>query len=114
MAQNTAELKPTMDDRAGRDVITIWDRWQPACDTCGRLGSSVRERLIPCAWCGVAKYCSSECQKRDGEHRNRCHLVEVDRKLSEVFVKSLGPGFACHMILPTFKPLNSSIFQLNQ
>ncbi|KAJ6602635.1 hypothetical protein DFH09DRAFT_1069019 [Mycena vulgaris] len=84
------------EDRAGPGV-TVWDQWQPACDACGRLESSLKKRqLLSCSGCLLAKYCSKECQKQDWSgsdgHKNRCHLFEADRKLSTVFAKSLGPG----------------------
>ncbi|KAJ7494225.1 hypothetical protein B0H11DRAFT_2003743 [Mycena galericulata] len=97
MSQNTTTPEATWDDRAGRKTISIWDRWQPACDACGRRESSLKERLSYCSSCYVVKYCSAECQKRDwsaGGHKNQCHLFEIDRKLSDVFLKSLGRGFA--------------------
>ncbi|KAJ7471104.1 hypothetical protein FB451DRAFT_327094 [Mycena latifolia] len=96
MSQNIEAQRPTYDERACRKAVTIWDRWHQACDICGRLESSLKERLFYCSRCLVSKYCSTECQKRDwsGRHKNQCHLFEVDRKLSEVFVKSLGPEFA--------------------
>ncbi|KAJ7920183.1 hypothetical protein B0H13DRAFT_2425645 [Mycena leptocephala] len=100
-----ARNKPTWDDRARREIITIWDRWQPACDSCGRLESSLKERLMSCSYCGVAKYCSDTCQKHDwsagSRHKERCHLYEIDRKLSDVHfsrkrsdsdIKCFGPG----------------------
>ncbi|KAJ7112942.1 hypothetical protein C8R44DRAFT_796971 [Mycena epipterygia] len=80
--------------RAGPALI-IWDQWQPACDACGRLESSLKKRqLLSCAGCLLSKYCSKECQKKDWNagHKSRCHLFEADRKLSTVFAKSLGPG----------------------
>ncbi|KAJ6553483.1 hypothetical protein DFH09DRAFT_1366131 [Mycena vulgaris] len=105
MAQNIATRKPTWDDRADRKSITIWDRWQPACDSCGRLESSLKERLISCSNCLVAKYCSDKCREHDwsdgSHHKERCHLFEVDRKLSDVHfhknrseadIKCFSPG----------------------
>ncbi|KAF7352268.1 hypothetical protein MVEN_01190500 [Mycena venus] len=81
--------------RAGPS-ITVWDKWQPACDACGRSESSLakKQQLLSCSGCLLAKYCSKECQKNDWKstHKNRCHLFEADRKLSTVFAKSLGPG----------------------
>ncbi|KAJ7186648.1 hypothetical protein C8R46DRAFT_277269 [Mycena filopes] len=81
------------EDCAG-PALTIWDKWQPACDACGRLESSLeKQQLLSCAGCLLAKYCSKECQKQDWRsHKHRCHLFEADRKLSTVFAKSLGPG----------------------
>ncbi|KAJ7897706.1 hypothetical protein B0H14DRAFT_2557687 [Mycena olivaceomarginata] len=91
--------------------FTVWDRWQPACDACGCLESSLEKpRLLSCSGCLVAKYCSvrplptfgaqiwryfpERVSKQDWEHvhKAQCHLFEADRKLSTVFVKSLGPG----------------------
>ncbi|KAF7354787.1 hypothetical protein MSAN_01392900 [Mycena sanguinolenta] len=98
MPSSFSAPKFRVDDRAGSDfaVATVWDRWQPACDTCGRLESSLKRKskLLTCSGCLLAKYCSKECQKQDwsNEHKNRCHLFEADRKLSTVFAKSLGPG----------------------
>ncbi|KAF7354757.1 Mynd domain protein [Mycena sanguinolenta] len=90
-------LKFVRDSRAPNlTVTTVWDRWKPACDACGRLESSLKKKskLLTCSGCLLAKYCSKECQKRDwnNEHKNRCHLFEADRKLSTVFAKSLGTG----------------------
>ncbi|KAJ7159935.1 hypothetical protein C8R43DRAFT_948012 [Mycena crocata] len=104
----------TWNDGAGTG-LNVWDQWQSACDACGRLESSLKNKqLLSCAGCLLAKYCSvrylissqfnhsspihsqqKECQKQDwskGSHKNRCHLFEADRKLSTVFAKSLGPG----------------------
>ncbi|KAJ7661729.1 hypothetical protein B0H17DRAFT_1258637 [Mycena rosella] len=97
MPFDIAAPKPAWDDRAG-PILTIWDQWQPACDACGRLESSLKDQqLRSCAGCLLGKYCSfsqAECQKQDWSkgHKNRCHLFEADRKLSSVFAKSLGPG----------------------
>ncbi|KAJ7479875.1 hypothetical protein FB451DRAFT_1395429 [Mycena latifolia] len=94
MPLNIASPKPALDDRAG-PILTIWDQWQPACDACGRLESSLKDQqLLSCSGCLLAKYCSVQCQKRNWneDHKNRCHLFEADRKLSTVFAKSLGPG----------------------
>ncbi|KAJ7769342.1 hypothetical protein B0H16DRAFT_254141 [Mycena metata] len=82
------------EDRAG-PAFTVWNKWQPACDACGRVETSLgKQQLLSCAGCLLAKYCSKECQKRDWKstHKDRCHLFEADRKLSTVFAKSLGPG----------------------
>ncbi|KAJ7682077.1 hypothetical protein DFH06DRAFT_1463921, partial [Mycena polygramma] len=82
------------ENRAG-PALTIWDNWQPACDACGRLESSLgKQQLLTCAGCLLSKYCSKECQKQQWKsiHKHRCHLFEADRKLSTVFAKSLGPG----------------------
>ncbi|KAJ7127618.1 hypothetical protein C8R44DRAFT_873447 [Mycena epipterygia] len=81
--------KPTWDDRAVEDIITIWDRWEPACDSCGRLESSLKERLKFCSYCQVAHYCSVKCQNYDwsdgSRHEERCHLFEINRKLSDAY-----------------------------
>ncbi|KAJ7186650.1 hypothetical protein C8R46DRAFT_1057645 [Mycena filopes] len=83
------------DTRAGPAMI-IWNQWEPACDACGRLESTLKKKqLLSCSACLLAKYCSKECQSKDwsaGHKSNRCHLFEADRKLSTVFAKSLGPG----------------------
>ncbi|KAJ7923553.1 hypothetical protein B0H13DRAFT_2316492 [Mycena leptocephala] len=94
MPLRIASPKPALDNRAG-PILTIWDQWQPACDACGRLESSLKDQqLLSCAGCLLAKYCSVACQKQNWreDHKNRCHLFEADRKLSTVFAKSLGPG----------------------
>ncbi|KAJ6589229.1 hypothetical protein B0H19DRAFT_1248788 [Mycena capillaripes] len=94
MRPNIGPPKLEYDDRTG-PILTIWDQWQPACDACGRLESSLKKKqLLCCAGCLLAKYCSKECQKQNwnDEHKNQCHLFEADRKLSTVFAKSLGPG----------------------
>ncbi|KAJ7862239.1 hypothetical protein B0H14DRAFT_3134298 [Mycena olivaceomarginata] len=92
MPYNISSQKPTFDGRAGRDCFTIWERWQPACDSCGRVESSLKERLMSCSYCRVAKYCSDKCQKHDWSagngHKKACHLFEVDRKLSDAFIQS--------------------------
>ncbi|KAJ7152845.1 hypothetical protein C8R46DRAFT_1120519, partial [Mycena filopes] len=79
------------DVRADRDCFTIWDRWQPACDSCGRAESK-DQRLMSCSYCRVAKYCSDKCQKHDwaaGNHHKRvCHLYEVDKKLSDTYIQT--------------------------
>lgn len=58
------------DDRAGQfgPTLTVWNRWQPACDTCGRLESSLtghgkgkkkqQQLLLSCSGCLLSKYCS--------------------------------------------------------
>ncbi|KAJ7679441.1 hypothetical protein DFH06DRAFT_1415594 [Mycena polygramma] len=82
------------DDRVVEDIITIWDGWEPACDSCGRLGSSLhgQERLSSCSQCRVALYCSAKCQQYDwndgSRHKEQCHLFEIDRKLSDEYLKS--------------------------
>ncbi|KAJ7679440.1 hypothetical protein DFH06DRAFT_1166635 [Mycena polygramma] len=81
--------KPKWDDRAVEDIITVWDRWEPACDSCGRLESSLQERLSSCSFCRVVQYCSDKCQKSDwndgSRHKERCHLLEINRKLSDTY-----------------------------
>ncbi|KAJ7806894.1 hypothetical protein B0H14DRAFT_3152785 [Mycena olivaceomarginata] len=67
------------------------------CDACGRPESSLehpKDQLLTCSGCLVAKYCSKQRQKKDwsNSHKGQCHLYEVNRKLSSVFAKSLGPG----------------------
>ncbi|KAJ7721280.1 hypothetical protein B0H16DRAFT_376285 [Mycena metata] len=73
---------------------TVWHAWEPECDACGRAESSLKEQLLSCSGCLVAKYCNKQCQKQDwnGGHKTQCHLYEANRKLSSVFAKSLGPG----------------------
>ncbi|KAJ6455352.1 hypothetical protein C8R45DRAFT_1036086 [Mycena sanguinolenta] len=97
-------FKFVRDNRAPNlPVATVWDRWKPACDACGRLESSLKKKskLLTCSGCLLAKYCSKECQKQDwsNDHKNRCHLFEVDRKLSTVFAKSLGLGTSTSRLL---------------
>ncbi|KAJ7769838.1 hypothetical protein B0H16DRAFT_1516575 [Mycena metata] len=91
MRYDISAQKPVFDDYAKRDCFTIWERWQPACDSCGRA-ESAREKLMSCSYCRVARYCSDKCQKHDwaagNEHKKVCHLFEVDKKLSDVFVRS--------------------------
>ncbi|KAJ7856519.1 hypothetical protein B0H14DRAFT_2752943 [Mycena olivaceomarginata] len=83
MPYNISSQKPTFDGRAGRDCFTIWERWQPACDSCGRVESSLKERLMSC---------TDKCQKHDWSagngHKKACHLFEVDRKLSDALIQS--------------------------
>ncbi|KAJ7853702.1 hypothetical protein B0H14DRAFT_3136801 [Mycena olivaceomarginata] len=95
---NIEPPKLESDDRAGQfgPTLTVWNRWQPACDTCGRLESSLtghgkgkkkqQQSLLSCSGKSV---------------RSRTESVgtiigaicfEADRKLSTVFAKSLGPG----------------------
>ncbi|KAJ7896560.1 hypothetical protein B0H13DRAFT_821902 [Mycena leptocephala] len=101
MAHNFFALKPIWDERVVEEIITIWDRWHPSCDFCGCLESSLlKERLMSCSYCRVAKYCSDKCQKYDwsdgSRHKERCHLFEVDRKLSDEYIKfieSSGRGY---------------------
>ncbi|KAJ7435285.1 hypothetical protein FB451DRAFT_1194757 [Mycena latifolia] len=87
--------QPTWDDRAVENTITIWDRWQPTCDSCGRLESSLTEKPILCGYCLVARYCSVKCQNYDWDNGNRhkehCHLFKVNRKLSEAFNRMQPP-----------------------
>ncbi|KAJ7743367.1 hypothetical protein B0H16DRAFT_1561574 [Mycena metata] len=74
---------------------TVWHAWEPECDACGRAeSSSLKEQLLSCSGCLVAKYCNKQCQKQDwnGGHKTQCHLYEANRKLSSAFAKSLGPG----------------------
>ncbi|KAF8202809.1 hypothetical protein K438DRAFT_584893 [Mycena galopus ATCC 62051] len=85
MDHNFYCLEKKWDDRAVEDIIAIWDRWEPACDSCGRLESSLRERLKFCPDCLVAQHCSDKCQDYDwsngSRHKERCHLFEINRKL---------------------------------
>ncbi|KAJ7899358.1 hypothetical protein B0H13DRAFT_2030825 [Mycena leptocephala] len=107
MPLRIASPKPALDNRAG-PILTIWDQWQPACDACGRLESSLKDQqLLSCAGCLLAKYCSAACQKQNwrDEHKKRCHLFEADRKLSTVFAKSLGPGLIQLPPQPCCNPL---------
>ncbi|KAF8188142.1 hypothetical protein K438DRAFT_1833872 [Mycena galopus ATCC 62051] len=96
MARYCYGLNKTWDDRVIEDIIVIWNRWEPACDSCG-FESSLGEKLLCCSYCRVARYCSPKCQKYDWmdgtRHRDRCHLFEVDRKLSDEFksIEHFGP-----------------------
>ncbi|KAJ7843929.1 hypothetical protein B0H13DRAFT_2412212 [Mycena leptocephala] len=100
MACNVYVLNKTWDDRVVEDIIVIWDRWEPACDSCGCLESSLGGKLFCCSYCRVARYCSPKCQKYDwmdgSLHKDRCHLFEVDRKLSDEIksTESFGSRFA--------------------
>ncbi|KAJ6470348.1 hypothetical protein C8R45DRAFT_1015437 [Mycena sanguinolenta] len=90
----------------------VWHAWEAGCDTCGRPESeTTKKQLLTCAGCLVAKYCSKECQRKDWKegHKNQCHLYEANRKLSNVFAKSLGPGTLND---PTLS-LNEKLTQLN-
>jgi hypothetical protein len=58
MARNVYVLNKTWDDRVVEDIIVIWDRWEPACDSCGCLESSLGGKLFCCSYCRVARYCS--------------------------------------------------------
>ncbi|KAJ7481805.1 hypothetical protein FB451DRAFT_1364907 [Mycena latifolia] len=74
----------------------LWNAWEPTCDACDTLESSSESQgpLRSCSGCLLAKYCSTECQRKhwSAGHKHRCHLFEADGKLSTVFAKSLGPG----------------------
>ncbi|KAF7367611.1 hypothetical protein MSAN_00824500 [Mycena sanguinolenta] len=91
-AQDNAEDES---DEIWKGCEDVWHAWEAGCDTCSRAESETpKEQLLTCAGCLVAKYCSKECQRKDWKegHKTQCHLYEANKKLSNVFAKSLGPG----------------------
>ncbi|KAF7337094.1 hypothetical protein MVEN_02146700 [Mycena venus] len=46
---------------------------------------------MSCSYCRVSKYCSDKCQKYEwssgSRHKERCHLFEIDRKLSDLYIQ---------------------------
>ncbi|KAJ7648474.1 hypothetical protein B0H17DRAFT_1215619 [Mycena rosella] len=76
--------QPTWDDRAVENSITIWDRWESACDSCGRLKSSLKEEFMSIS--PLLKDLQDKCQDDDwSRHKEQCHLFEINRTLSDVY-----------------------------
>lgn len=69
---------------AATETSTKWDNTPDSCDYCGKerligatsvAGQPPLPKVLRCARCKVARYCSSECQKKawqDGGHRQMC------------------------------------------
>jgi len=76
-------------DYERRDVAKALFRRLPVdmCGTCGTNG-----KLRTCAACGVVRYCSPECQKKDWKegHRVACAQIKEENKRG---VRSIPVGF---------------------
>ena len=73
LGRNSGELRITWD----KLVRLEWQYDQKRCSNCGK--ASAVDNLKTCGKCGIAKYCSRECQVADWPKKHKEHCKEMNR-----------------------------------
>ena len=79
-------------------AVRRWPRLQPhwnrirrrICDDCGKQASLSEPRFEVCSGCGVARYCSEECQISDWWHHESCCPGLAQWKISALEIRKMN------------------------
>jgi hypothetical protein len=62
---------------AAESRLAAQSRGQHECSFCGRIPTSMGDKLVRCARCHKARYCNRECQTSDWKkHSKQCVLID--------------------------------------